>query len=71
LFDTKTGQTFNLNRTGAFILRGLMDGTTPQELCASLVERFEVEQDVAARDVDQFIFRLRDLNLADKSESVQ
>ena len=69
LFDTKTGQTFNLNRTGSFILRGLMDGATPQEVRASLAERFEVDEETASRDVNQFVFRLRELNLAGKSES--
>ncbi len=64
LFDTRTGTTLTLNRTGTFLLRALIAGAEPEMLPAQLVGRFEVDPDTAARDVEQFMFRLKDLQVA-------
>ena len=63
LFDTRTGHTYSLNRTGTFLLRALMDGTETDALPARLCEAFEVDEETARRDAEQFLFRLRDLGL--------
>ena len=63
LFDTRTGSTFSLSGTGTFLLRALMEGANPGALGEHLSEAYEVDLSTASRDVDQFVFRLRDLGL--------
>lgn len=60
LFDTVTGHTFTLNKTGTFIVRRLMEGADPGEIPARLAEAFEVDLEVAGRDVASFVQRLAD-----------
>lgn len=60
LFDTVTGHTFTLNRTGTFIVRRLMEGAEPEEIPARLAAEFEVDLEVAGRDVTMFVQRLAD-----------
>ncbi len=68
LFDARTGNTFSLNRTGTFLLRQLIDGAAPAGLSERLTEEFEIDQDTAGRDVEQFLFRLKDLRVTDDGE---
>ncbi len=68
LFDARTGNTFSLNRTGTFLLRQLIDGAAPAGLSESLTEEFEIDQATASRDVEQFLFRLKDLRVTDDGE---
>jgi hypothetical protein len=63
LFDTRTGNTFTLNKTATFLLKSLIGGTPDAQLAALLVEQFEVDPDTARRDIEQFNFRLKDLRL--------
>ena len=68
LFDTRTGKTYSLNRTGTFLLRDLIDGIPTDQLLARLVERFDVDQNTAVNDIDQFLFRLKDLQITEYEE---
>jgi hypothetical protein len=68
LFDSRTGNTFSLNRTGAFLLRKLMDGAAADDLPALLAAAFETDAENGRRDVEQFLFRLRDLKVIDAEE---
>lgn len=68
LFDTKTGNTFSLNKTGSFLLRQMIDGTSTEKLVDSLVETFDVDPNIAGRDVEQFLFRLKDLKVTEEDE---
>lgn len=63
LFDTRTGSTYSLSATGTFLLRALMDGASPGALGEHLAQSYDVDISTASRDVDQFVFRLRDLGL--------
>lgn len=63
LFDTRTGNTFTLNKTATSLLKALISGNGEQTLVAELTGRFEVDEGTARRDVEQFMFRLRDLHL--------
>ena len=49
----------NLNDTGAFLFKALKDGATAEALADALTEAFEVERDVAARDVTAFLTELQ------------
>ena len=63
LFDTRTGATFSLSKTGTFLLKALIDGATPVSLPERLMETYDVDRVTAGRDVEQFMFRLKDLGL--------
>jgi len=69
LFDTRTGDTYSLNRSGTLLLRALMAGASEAELVDRLVETFEVDRPTARRDVAQFLLRLRDLRLVGDAEA--
>lgn len=70
LFDAHTGSTFSLNKTGTFLLRAMIDGTAPEDLKALLFDQYEVDADTAERDIDQFLFRLKDLGLLTGEDDV-
>ncbi|MBI5608267.1 MAG: HPr-rel-A system PqqD family peptide chaperone [Deltaproteobacteria bacterium] len=65
LFDTRTGNTYTLNKTATWMLKALMAGTAEADLAKGLSEHFEVDEGTAQRDAEQFLFRLRDLHLRD------
>lgn len=67
LFDSRTGSTFSLNSTGTFLLQELIKGTEPGGLPDKLRGKFDVSQVEAKRDVEQFLFRLKDLRITDDS----
>lgn len=62
-FDPTTGESFTMNATGLAILEGLREGASPIELVARLTENFEVSEQDATRDVDDFLDHLRALRL--------
>ena len=64
LFDTRTGTTYSLNRSGAWLLRALIKDVPKSELSQRLTEAFDVDEVTARRDVEQFLFRIRELALA-------
>jgi hypothetical protein len=70
LFDAHTGSTFSLNKTGTFLLRALIDGTRPEDLTELLTQHYEVNAETAGRDVEQFMFRLKDLGLLIEDEEL-
>jgi PqqD family protein of HPr-rel-A system len=63
-FDPTTGESYTLNDTGLVVLEGLQEGLTEEEVAARLVERFEVTEEEASRDVDDFLDHLRTFRLA-------
>lgn len=68
LFDTRTGHTYSLSRTGTFLLRALIDGAEAPSLPERLLEAYDVDSTTAGRDVEQFLFRLRDLELVGRAD---
>ncbi|RHR71953.1 PqqD family protein [Eubacterium sp. AF15-50] len=45
----------SLNETGAFIFSKMLDGTTKEQLIEDLISEYEVEWEIAQKDVDDFI----------------
>ena len=45
----------SLNETGAFIFSKMLDGTTKEQLIEDLISEYEVEREIAQKDVDEFI----------------
>ncbi|MFA4836476.1 MAG: PqqD family protein [Dehalococcoidia bacterium] len=64
LFDTNTGLTFSLNKSGAFVFQQLKKGLDAAHIAEALVEKYGVDEKTAAGDVRDFIQRLKDFRLA-------
>ncbi len=69
LFDGRTGATYSLNKSGTFLLKQLIEGARPEALKEKLIESFDVDEATAARDVEQFLFRLKDLRVTEEDEA--
>ena len=60
VFDPFTGVTFNTNATGRLILEGLKEGLDREGMVERIREGFEVEDEDIGRDMDEFVFLLRE-----------
>ena len=47
----------SLNETGAFIFSKMLDGTTKEQLIEDLISEYEVEREIAQKDVDDLLRR--------------
>lgn len=52
-----------LTETGAFLLNALKEECTEEELIAKLMGEYSVDEDIARTDVQEFLQKLRALNL--------
>lgn len=53
----------NLNETGAFLWEQLEKEITQEELLKAMLEEYDVTEDVAKNDIENFIKKLKDGNL--------
>lgn len=53
----------NLNDTGAFLWNILSKGCTYDELLSSLLSEYDVNEDIAKRDIDVFLKTARDADV--------
>jgi len=60
VFDPHTGNTYNTNGSGKIILDGLAAGLDRKAIIELLEEAFEIEGDDLDRDLDEFIYLLRE-----------
>ena len=63
LLDRAGGFVHQLNTTASFIWSRLDGQTSPHDVAAAVVEAFDVEPEMAARDVDVLVDRLKSLDL--------
>lgn len=63
LFDPRSGLTYTLNPTAAFIYERLGEGVGINEIVRGLVERYEVEESVARMDLQDLLGQMRALGL--------
>jgi PqqD family protein of HPr-rel-A system len=59
LLDERVGRYWQLNPTGARVLRMLLDGAAPNHVAHTLADRHAVSTEQAAADVAAFLERLR------------
>jgi hypothetical protein len=59
LFNPITGESFTVNPIGVEVLNHMREGKSFREICDSLVENFEVEHEIAERDVLEFMNLLK------------
>ena len=55
-----------LNSVGAFLWREIDKGATEESLVDALLNEYEVEKDVAAKDVSAFVNKLREAGILDE-----
>lgn len=63
LLDEDSGEYWNLNPTGALVLRTLLEGGTSTDAVQVLVERYDADADSANRDVQDLLDELRSAGL--------
>jgi PqqD family protein of HPr-rel-A system len=63
LLDEDSGEYWNLNPTGALVLRTLLQGGTSTDAVQALAERYNVDTDSARRDVQDLLGELRSAGL--------
>ncbi len=62
-FDPAAGDAFLLNGSALSIIRGCQAGKTDTELAECLAEEFQIPLETAARDVSDFVTRLKAMQL--------
>lgn len=63
LLDETRGEYWNLNPTGALILRAVLAGGTPEEAARALVKEFDVGFEAARTDVGELLGHLKSAGL--------
>jgi hypothetical protein len=63
LLDEDSGQYWNLNPTGALVLRMLLDGGTSAQAVHALTEQYAVDADTASQDVEDLLGGLHSAGL--------
>lgn len=63
LLDEDSGEYWNLNPTGALVLRTLLAGGTSADAVQALVERYDIDVDSASRDVQDLLGGLHSAGL--------
>jgi hypothetical protein len=63
LLDEDSGEYWNLNPTGALVLRTLLAGGTSTDAVQALVERYDVDVGSASRDVQDLLGGLHSAGL--------
>lgn len=58
LFDAVSGDTFTLNQTAKDILKCIIQGVSIDQIVINLSSTYDVSQETAIRDVQQFIHHL-------------
>jgi hypothetical protein len=63
LLDERTGRYWQLNPTGAFIVRHLLDGGDENQAVAALTAEYQVAEATARQDVSALVASLRSAGL--------
>ena len=63
LFDPVTGESYTVNPVGATIIKLLKEGGSAPQNVEALVSAFDVGQEEAERDLNDFLAHLRSLKL--------
>ncbi|MFJ8648634.1 lasso peptide biosynthesis PqqD family chaperone [Streptomyces sp. NPDC093546] len=66
LLDGRRGRYWQLNTTGAAILRALLGGARPEQVAEQLARRQPVTPEQAAADIDDLIGRLSHARLVER-----
>jgi hypothetical protein len=68
LLDERAGRYWQLNPTGALVLRLLLNGATPHQIAQTLADRHAVSTEQATADVAAFLTHLHTAGLVTERE---
>jgi hypothetical protein len=71
LLDEDNGEYYNLNPTGALVLRTLLDGGSRAQAVERLTVDYAVDDDTAARDVADLVDNLRSAGLLEEEAATE
>lgn len=71
VLDLRTSKYLSLNASGSVLWQRLADGADEAQLRGALVERFELDEPTATRDVGAFLSTLRERDLIVESGNEQ
>jgi hypothetical protein len=63
VLDEDSGEYWNLNPTGALVLRTLLEGGTPEQAVQALTQQYAIDVDTASRDVQDLMGGLHSAGL--------
>ena len=69
VLDLRQGQMFNLNFVGSRILELVKSGSAESAIVDEISREFDVSQDVAEKDVHEFLQNLKKRQLVEEQES--
>ena len=69
VLDVRQGQMFNLNFVGSRILELVKSGSAESAIVDEISREFDVSQDVAEKDVHEFLQNLKKRQLVEEQES--
>lgn len=67
LLDGESGQYYDLNGTGALVLRTMLGGATEGQAAEALIRDYAVDLDAATRDVRELLADLRSARLIEEA----
>ena len=62
LYNTENDNLFSLNPTGRLILHLIKEGKEISEIKGSIIEKFEVDEKTAEKDLNEFVDSLKKQN---------
>ena len=65
IFDRKTSTIHSLNRVGSFIWELLTENVAVDEITEKLCNKFEIDEETAERDKEEFIRELEEKKLSE------
>lgn len=68
LFDPSTGESFNLNKTGQYIVKKLSEGKSEVQIMEFVMKDYDVDEYTYQRYLDDFTQMLSQFNLIEKEE---
>jgi hypothetical protein len=63
LFNPTTGDSFSTNKIGVEIIRLLKTDSNPKEVIATICEKYDVDQSLFERDLEDFILQLKEFSI--------
>jgi hypothetical protein len=66
LLDGNSGEYYDLNPTGALVLRTLLTGATAEQAAQALTEQYAIGLDDATQDVRELLTHLRTTRLVEE-----
>ncbi len=66
VFDPLTGSSYTVNHSARRILQGLIGGGSEEETTQAIAEDFHISEQLAQRDLQDFLRQLRHLELVEE-----